>query len=76
MYFSLPLPMLLRKTFFLWFGAIWLVLGVVLLGFGVSGTIGERWYQAEGRVVQGTVVSKFIERAKRDEKPTTEYLVA
>jgi len=76
MYFSLPLPGLLRKTFFLWFGAIWLVLGVVLLGFGISATMGERRYQAEGRVVPGAVVSKFIERAKRDEKPTTEYLVA
>jgi hypothetical protein len=67
---------LARRSPFFWFGSFFSILGVVLAGLALQGVQQERAYQQEGVVVDGTVLTTFIEHAVRGERPRTRYLVS
>jgi len=64
-----------RRSFFLWFGGIWLLAGLFFFLKGTYEILQERRYQTEELVVQGTVLAKPIEQAKRDGHPRTKYTI-
>jgi hypothetical protein len=63
-----------RRSFFLWFGALWLVAGLLALGAGIREAREEAQWGAAGRA-EGLVVDKAIERAERGGRPRTGYVV-
>lgn len=63
------------RTFFLLFGAIFLLAGSTLLYEGINTAIHERAYDKEGEVVEAVVLRKSIQRASREGNPSTRYEV-
>jgi len=64
-----------KRSFLLWFGAAWLLVGSFFFLKGVYEILQERRYQAEAQIVQGTVLTKSIDRARREGNPRTKYTV-
>lgn len=61
------------RTFFLLFGAIFLIAGSALVYDGINTAIQERAYQKKGEVVEAVVLSKSIQRASREGNTSTRY---
>jgi uncharacterized protein DUF3592 len=64
------------RTFFLWFGALWTGVGLILLYSGVQDANRERAYQKQGQVVEAVVLDKTIKRAAREGNTSTRYEIA
>lgn len=64
------------RTFFLWFGGLFLVVGLGLLYGGIQEARREGAYRAHGEVVDAVVTGKSIQRASRDGHASTRYEVA
>jgi hypothetical protein len=62
-----------QRSFWLWFGGIWCVVGLPFLVIGIVTAHTERTYQREGHVIPGIVVSKEMRRATKDQ--STSYRV-
>jgi hypothetical protein len=62
-----------RRSIMLWFGAAWLLVGSFFFLKGAYEILQERRYQTERQVAQGTVLTKSIDRARRDGNPRTKY---
>ncbi len=64
-----------QQLFWFLFGGIWLLVGS---GFLVGGAVAyrqEQQYRAEGHVAEGIVLTKSVERARRDGHTSTSYHV-
>jgi hypothetical protein len=55
----------LMRSFAFWIGAFLMVFGAIFLAIGWNVVLEERRYQREGRVADGTVLTKAIQRATR-----------
>jgi hypothetical protein len=64
-----------KRSFLLWFGAAWLLVGSFFFLKGAYEILQERRYQTERQVAQGTVLAKYIDRARRDGNPRTKYTI-
>jgi len=64
-----------RRSLMLWFGAAWLLVGSFFFLGGTYDVLQERHYQAGAQVVQGTALTKSIERASREGNPRTKYTI-
>jgi hypothetical protein len=61
------------RTFFLWFGALFVAVGVALVYGGTADARRERAYRVSGQLVEAVVVDKSIQRASRDGNTRTRY---
>lgn len=61
------------RTFFLWFGALFMCAGLIVLYGGIQEATRERAYQKQGQIVEAVVLSKSIQRASRQGNPSTRY---
>ncbi|MGH7324637.1 MAG: DUF3592 domain-containing protein [Candidatus Rokuibacteriota bacterium] len=61
------------RTFFVWFGALFMCVGLILLYTGVQDATREQAYQKQGQVVEAVVVNKSIKRASREGNSSTKY---
>jgi len=64
------------RTFFLWFGGLFLIVGLGLLYGGIQEASRERAYRLHADVVDAVVTGKSIQRASRDGNSSTRYEVA
>ena len=64
-----------KRSFLLWFGAAWLLVGSFFFLKGSYEILQEHRYQTERQVAQGTVLAKSIDRARREGNPRTKYTV-
>lgn len=64
------------RTFFLWFGALFTCVGLIMLYGGIQDATRERAFQQQGQVVEAVVVGKSIERASREGNSSTKYVIA
>lgn len=62
------------RAFWLWFGGIFLFVGLVFLPVGIWTLLQERAFSREGVVVEGIVLTKGINRAD-DDNDTTDYWI-
>lgn len=66
----------LKKSFGLWFGGIWLVAGLPFLVAAIYLFYDDRRYETEGRIAQGTVLTKEVQRSRSSSSSyTTSYYV-
>ena len=61
---SLTFGRLLKRSFLLWFGGIWMLVGVPLLVAGLLAAAKEQRYSEEGAEADGVVTRKEIRRGK------------
>lgn len=61
------------RTFFLWFGALFVCVGLSLLVAGLQDATRERAYQKESQVIEAVVLSKSVKRASREGNSSTKY---
>lgn len=66
---------ILRRSFFLWFGGLFLVVGPVLLVIGIQEALQEQQFQRQGAVARAVVVAKSIRRTERGGDSSTTYEV-
>ena len=67
---------LLSRFMLLWVGGIFFAVGVMFAYFGLDEWQKHQRFKADSVQAQGTVVSKSLERAMREENPRTKYLVS
>src|SRR5688572_22059202 len=72
---SLSILKTLRRSFFLWFGAIFSCVGLMATYGGLQEWHTQRNFEQEAVSAQATVLNKSIEKATRDGNPRTKYLV-
>lgn len=65
----------LKKSFGFWFGGIWLVAGLPFLLAVIYLVQDDRRYDIEGRVAQGTVLTKEVRRSRSNNSDTTSHYV-
>jgi hypothetical protein len=69
------LPLLsLRRAFWLWFGGIWLFVGLVFLPVGIFVGLNERRFDQQGTVVTGMVLTKGFDPASSDNESTDYWI--
>lgn len=64
-----------RHSFGLWFGSIWLVVGLPFLVATIYLFYDDRRYESDGRTVQGTVLTKEVRRSRSNNSDTTSFYV-
>lgn len=67
--------MLVRRNMLLLFGAIFLIVGLVMLVVGIGLAWSESRFASDGRAATGTVTGKFIDRATAGSDRGTRYIV-
>jgi len=70
-----PLWRLAFRSLFLLVGLLFSVLGFVFGGIGAMLSLGERAFEAQGRTLEATVVTRGIVKADFDRNPSTRYLL-
>lgn len=65
----------LKNSFGLWFGSIWLVVGLTFVVATIYLLYDDRRYENEGRTVHGTVLTKEVRRSRSNNSDTTSYYV-
>jgi Protein of unknown function (DUF3592) len=71
----IPIPFS-GRTFFWWFGGIFLFVGLGLVYGGIRDATQERTYRTQGQAVEAVVVGKSIQRASREGNSSTKYEIA
>jgi len=66
---------LVRRNMLLLFGAIFLIVGLVMLVVGIGLVWSESRFASDGRAATGTVIGKSIDRATAGSDRGTEYIV-
>ncbi|HSA61105.1 MAG TPA: DUF3592 domain-containing protein [Nitrospiraceae bacterium] len=65
----------LRRSFLLWFGTIFLGVGLMAMYFAMDLWRTHQHFEQEAVSVQATILSKSLEKASREGNPRTRYLV-
>jgi hypothetical protein len=66
---------LAKNSIFLWVGLIFVPIGAVFIGIGVSMGLEERAFASRGQTADATVIDKSLEKANFDNNPSTRYIV-
>ena len=66
---------LAKNSVFLWVGLLFVPIGAVFIGVGVSMALEERAFANRGQTADATVVDKSLEKANFDNNPSTRYIV-
>ncbi len=72
---SLSIGKVLRRSFFLWFGAIFSAVGLMATYAGVQEWRAQQHFEQEAVHVQAAILDKSMEKATRDGNPRTKYLL-
>jgi hypothetical protein len=72
---DLSIVKVLRRSFLLWFGAIFLSVGLMLTYFAAQEWRAQQQFEQEAVSIQGEIVNKSINKATRDGNHRTKYLV-
>jgi hypothetical protein len=67
--------LLAKNSVFLWVGLLFVPIGAVFIGVGVSMVLEERAFANRGETAQASVVGKSLEKADFDKNPSTRYIV-
>jgi len=73
---TLSLWTLARRSFLLWVGMPFLILGLVFLTIGVQASLEEHAYRTQGLTVEAVMPDKSIVKADRQQNPRTQYVIS